>query len=158
MHITFYDCTADQRRVNKLPFMTQIGPSRQSIEAINDVNIITPDFTLAYNQSYPLEMNYFYIEELERYYFITAMEEQAGTTLHIIGKEDIRMSKIKDNDFDVTVIRNEKIKNSNIADKSLPVDPQYHTPIVTPWSSDLFVSSAIGTMGAAWFYEVLETQ
>ena len=103
-------------------------------------------------------MNYFYIDELKRYYFITTMEEQAGTTLHIIGKEDIRMSKIKDNDFDVAVVRNEKIKNSNIADKSLPVDPQYHIPIVTPWVTDLFVSTAIGTIGAAWFYEVLETQ
>lgn len=158
MHITFYNCTADQRRVNKLPYMTQIGPSLMTIDAVNDVDIITPDFTLAYDASYPLTMNYFYIDELKRYYFITTMKEQAGTTLHIKGKEDIRMSKINGNDFTVSVIRNQFIKNSNIIDDSLPVDPQYHEPIVSPWSDEVFASNEFPTVGQPEAYDVIEVQ
>ena len=161
MTVTFYRCTADHRLVDKTSKMTQIFPA--TIEAINDVDIITPRFTVAYNSDYVdhedlSSINYFKIDELSRYYFILDMVEQAGTTLLIDALCDVRMSFIKDNDFEVVVIKNEKIKNSRIIDKSLPIDPQYHEPEVLPLYTDLFEHTAVGShITQPRWYDIIET-
>lgn len=159
MKITFYDCTADKKRVNKLPYMTS-KITFNTFEPINAVDIVKPVFTLEYESEIPLSYNYCYIDELKRYYYILSMSQDPGNLITVRCLEDIRMSKINGNDFEVTVIRNEHIKNSNIIDKSLPVDPQYHEPEVTPWSSDIFqfANTELLLGGQPRYYDILETQ
>lgn len=159
MIITFYDCTADKKRVNKRRFMTE-KITLNSFEPINAVDIVKPVFTLEYKSTIPLTYNYCYIDNLKRYYYILSMSQDPGNLITVRCLEDIRMSKIDGNDFELTVIRNEHIKNSKIVDKSLPVDPQYHEPEVTPWSSDIFQYPLNEMLlgGQPRYYDVLETQ
>lgn len=157
MEISFYKCTADIRRVNKLPFMEFI--TTKSISAINNLDILYPDFTLEFVSAYPVNMNYLHIPDLHRYYFITSMDEQAGNMLHIKCEVDVAMSFLNNNNFPVTVIRNEFIKNSNIKDSSLPVDPQYHEPEVIPIPTNLFQKpSGTAAAGTPQWYDIVEIQ
>lgn len=163
MTVTFYKCTADKRRLNKLPFMSQVYSA--TIEADNNVDILSPDFTVAYNGNYVdhetnSAINYFKINELNRFYFVTDMVEMPATTLKIKGLCDVRMSFINGNDFEVSVIRNEYIKNSKITDKSLPINPKYHEPEIIPYDTDVFFNSpsAFHPYGLLQCYDILETQ
>lgn len=159
MTVTFYKCTADKRLVDKTSKMTSIMPGT-IIDADNNVDIIAPSFTVEYNANYVnpesiSTINYLKINELNRFYFIRDMIEMPGTKLLIDALCDVRMSFINGHDFPVSVVRNEKIKNSRIVDKSLPIDPQYHEPEVLIYNTDLFYEPLFGSIRS---YDIIETQ
>lgn len=137
MNITFYDCTADHRVVNKAPYMRPLL-TVNSMEVTYNMDIINPVFTLEYNSNFPLHCNYCYCAELNRYYFILTMTQDPGSILTIRCQEDIRMSHIRPNDFSMVVTRNEYIRKSNIPDKSLPINADFHIPIIIPFDNSLF--------------------
>ena len=157
MEVLFYNCTADVRRVNKQPYMTYL--TTKTITSIGNMDIIYPDFTVDFVSSYPIDMNYLHIPDLQRYYFIKGMEEIAGHALHLTCEVDVAMSFLNNKSFPVTVIRNENIKNSNIKDTALPIDPQFHEPEVIPISTSLFQRPS-GTVfgGSPQWYDVIEIQ
>lgn len=155
MYIIFYDCTADIKRVDKSPYMTE-KIRYNTFEQPSNVDILRPVLTLTFQPPIPKSYNYCYIDTLERFYFITSMSEDLGGVIRIECLIDVRMSFINGSDFLFSMIRNE-YRKTNVPDKELPINPSYHEPEVLPYDNNLFkISSGIGPGTPGW-YDVIET-
>lgn len=151
MTLIFYNCTADPRRVNKIPYMTNVWS--HSVDPIEARDLLSPQFTIAYTSEMPSSINYAYCQELDKYYFVTTQVHKKAKTVTIYCNIDVRMTYLNKStiDFPMTVTRNQYSNNSNIRDTSLPIDPSYHDFVVLPFETDLFISQ-----GLRQSYEVLE--
>lgn len=160
MNLIFYDCTADHRRVNKIPFMTEKW--QHNVDRIDARDLLNPQFTINYEDDMPLEFNYAYCPEIKRYYFVTTQVHKAAKKVTFVCSVDVRMTWLSntlyDIDFPMTVLRNQYAKNSNVPDNKLPVDPSYHEFEVLPFETDEFMlrGSASGDLNLRQAYEVIE--
>lgn len=153
MVLKFYTCSADRKRVNKLPYLS--NEVTLNIDKIESRDLLSPSFTIVYNSDIPLEYNYAYCPELERYYFVNSQINKAGNKVTITCSIDVRMSWIRPEEynFPLTVTRNQFAK-SNIKDKEQPIDPSYHELEIINIETDEFFNynPILGSIG----YEVLE--
>lgn len=151
MVLKFYTCSADRKRVNKLPFLS--NEVTLNIDKIESRDLLSPSFTIVYNSDIPLEYNYAYCPSLERYYFVNSQINKAGNKVTINCSIDVRMSWIRpmEYNFPLTVIRNEFATKSNIKDSKLPIDPSFSDFEILPIETSEF-SYDLGHRS----YEVLE--
>ena len=161
MNLIFYDCTADHRRVNKIPFMTKKW--EHSVDRIDARDLISPQFTIDYTPTMPLEFNYAYCPDLKRYYFVKTQIHRAAKKVTFSCLVDVRMTYLSDNvysniDFPMTILRNQYAKSSPITDKKLPINPLYHDFEVLPFETNLFMTggSTVSPDNLRQAYEVIE--
>lgn len=151
MVLKFYTCSADRKRVNKLPFLS--NEVTLTIDKIDSRDLINPSFTIINNSSVPLEYNYAYCPDLGRYYFVNSQIARTGNKVTIQCTIDVRMSWIRPTEynFPLTVLRGQFSK-SNVKDSKLPINPSFSDFEILPIDSDEFVDST----GYFRNYEVLE--
>lgn len=89
MEITLYSSAADPRDLYKGTHLTQIAVV--DAEPFFPIQVTTPIFRLAYNQSFK-SINYCYVPELGRYYFISRMTLESGNAMIIYCDCDVLMS------------------------------------------------------------------
>lgn len=89
MQVTLYNNLADPRTVNKLNKMTAIDTVEA--EPFYPLQISTPVFRLKYNNNIK-GINYAYVPELARYYFVGDSTLESGNTMIIPCECDVLMS------------------------------------------------------------------
>jgi hypothetical protein len=137
VHITFYVTTADRRWILK-PLANGI---QTTAELYDNTDIFTPELKLAWNNDYASRINYFYIEEFKRYYFLEDVVAEPGGAARVKGSLDVLYTyhnSIMMDDITITRAFNSKIDapadvsglftNSQgptyIKDSKLPLNPQ----------------------------------
>lgn len=129
MDITLYTNTADPRVVDKTNYLTQVA-ALTSAKPFYPLNITTPHFRLAYNQSFK-SINYVYVPDLGRYYFINSMVLESGNAMIISCDCDVLMSfKTSVQNLDCICIRNERDFNKYIPD-DIPTSCKVRTTCYT---------------------------
>lgn len=156
MKLQFFNMSGDHRRVNKFPYMSQTT-QQFNINQIEGVDLITPTFIISVPDNYELQKtyNYAYCDDIKRYYFVRTIETVPAKKARIECLVDVRMSFINNNDFPISVIRNEFIK-SNIPDKQFPIDPNKSEIEAIPLSKEPFAYSQ-GSDDYPYFYDLLVT-
>lgn len=121
MTLTLYSQSDDKRVVNKT--LTAVA-SGVSITPTKGFDILKPTIIINYNSAY-LGANYFYISDLNRYYYIADMEIEIGKCITITGEIDIRKSyAVAIPNVVATVVRSESVgAPTEIPDSKLPIDP-----------------------------------
>lgn len=101
----------------------------ETIDTVNaivvlDMSILQPILIIEYNANF-VNANYAYIEELNRYYYITNIELTNGNRMKLYLTVDVLMSFADDiKKANITVVRNGGIgKPTRINDSKLPIDP-----------------------------------
>lgn len=92
MKVTFYATSDDRRTVNKnltLLYETETFNIKENSSIVNPTLIVTTF------DHFP-QCNYFYIEEFNRYYFVTDLISIRKDALQITGKSDVLMSNKED--------------------------------------------------------------
>lgn len=89
MTVNLYSCLADPRDLYKETKSTLIASV--SAEPFFPIDITTPVFRLAYNSSFT-SINYCYVSELGRWYFIDKITLESGTAMIIGCTCDVLMS------------------------------------------------------------------
>lgn len=137
VHVTFYVTTADRRWILK-PLANGI---QTTAELYDNTDIFTPELKLAWNNDYASRINYFYIEEFKRYYFLEDIVAEPGGAARVKGSLDVLYTyhnSIMMDDITITRAFNSKIDaptdisglftNSQgptyIKDSKLPLMPQ----------------------------------
>ena len=121
MTLTLYSQSDDKRVVNKT--LTAVA-SGVTITPTKGFNILKPTIIINYDSTY-LAANYFYITELDRYYYIADMVIEIGKCITITGEIDVRKSfQSSFANIIATVIRSESVGSPTpIPDTKLPIDP-----------------------------------
>lgn len=121
MTLTLYSQSDDKRVVNKT--LTAIA-SGVTITPTKGFNVLKPTIIINYDSTY-LAANYFYISDLDRYYYIADMEIEIGKCITLTGEIDVRKSFQSDYpNIVATVIRSESVgAPTQIPDSKLPIDP-----------------------------------
>lgn len=121
MTLNLYSQSDDKRVVNKT--LTTIAAC-VSITPTKPLDILRPTLIINYNDAY-LAANYFFISDLNRYYYISSMEIEIGKCITITGEIDIRKSYATAlPNVLATVVRSESIgAPTAIPDSKLPIDP-----------------------------------
>lgn len=121
MTLNLYTQSDDKRVVNKT--LTAVA-SGVSITPTKGFDILKPTIIINYNSTY-LGANYFYISDLNRYYYIADMEIEIGKCITITGEIDIRKSyAVAIPNVIATVVRSESVgAPTEIPDNKLPIDP-----------------------------------
>lgn len=118
MEIVLYSCTADPRDLYKGSKCTTIATVQA--EPFYPLEVTTPQFRLAYNSSFT-SINYCYISELGRYYFISSITLESGNAMIINCECDVLMSfRTSILALDCICIRNENRFNPYIQDNDIP--------------------------------------
>lgn len=89
MTVTLYNNSADPRVVQKQQSLVQIASV--SAEPYYPIEVSTPVFRLAYNANYT-RINYMYVPEFQRYYFVTNITLESGNAMIIKCECDVLMS------------------------------------------------------------------
>lgn len=99
MNIVFYTNSSDPKKLNKnlTPVATVSGNLREQC------NVIAPVIQMTYNSAYINSVNYCYIPDFKRYYFIDGSPELDGKTVILRLKCDVLMS-FKDDIMNAEVI------------------------------------------------------
>ena len=116
MNVILYNNKSDKRQLVKN--ITEIKTI--SATAKDDINIISP--TLIIQNTDMTDINYCYITELKRYYFLTNYTYITGQRIELHCNVDVLMSysdEIKR--LKVNVLRYEKIQPSYITDSRIPL-------------------------------------
>lgn len=120
MTVTLYNCTDDPRVVNK----TLTSGTSVTATPMESCSIYTPRLILAYNSTL-VNVNYMYISDFGRYYFITDISVNPGGQIEITGSVDVLKSfsaGIKA--AKATIVRSESIgAPTMIPDSKLPINP-----------------------------------
>lgn len=121
MTLNLYTQSNDKRVVNKT--LTAVA-SGVSITPTKGFNILKPIIIINYNSNY-LGANYFYIPDLNKYYYISDIEIEIGKCITITGEIDIRKSYAAAiPNVVATVVRSESVgAPTEIPDSKLPIDP-----------------------------------
>ena len=85
MVIKLYNNLSENNIINKT--ITQVG-SDITAAIKGDISVETPNLIFAYPGSLP-NVNYFYISEFSRYYYITDLIDRTGGRYEIRGKTDV---------------------------------------------------------------------
>jgi len=120
MNVTLYNCTDDPRVVNK----TLTSGVSVTATPMESCSIYTPRLILAYVSTL-VDVNYMYISDFGRYYFITDISVNPGGQIEIMGSVDVLKSfsaGIKA--AKATIVRSESIgAPTMIPDDRLPINP-----------------------------------
>lgn len=121
MTLNLYTQNNDKRVVNKV--LTSIA-SGISIIPTKSFAILNPTIKINYDSSY-IAANYFYIPDLDKYYYISDMELEIGKCITLSGEIDVRKSFASDYpNIVATVIRSESVGTPTpVPDPKLPIDP-----------------------------------
>lgn len=89
MKITFYKNISSDNTINK-----SLSLVHDVIECVvkQPISIINPIVTIEYNSDINKNCNYVYIEDFNRYYYVTDMQPLTGSRLQIELKVDVLMS------------------------------------------------------------------
>ena len=118
MEIILYSSIADPRDLYKGTKLTTIATVEA--EPFYPLEITVPEFRLAYNQNFR-NINYCYVAELGRYYFISDITLESGNAMIIHCECDVLMSFRDDIlALDAICIRNEYDYNKYIQDANIP--------------------------------------
>ena len=116
MNVILYNNKSDKRQLVKN--ITEI--KTLSATAKGDINIISP--TLIIQNTDMTNINYCYIIELKRYYFLTNYTYITGQRIELHCNVDVLMSYSDDiKKLKVNVLRYEKIQPSYITDSRIPL-------------------------------------
>ena len=116
MNVILYNNKSDKRQLVKN--ISEIKTI--SATAKGDINIISP--TLIIHNTDMTNINYCYITELKRYYFLTNYTYITGQRIELHCNVDVLMSYADDiKRLKVNVLRYEKIQPSYITDSRIPL-------------------------------------
>ena len=116
MNVILYNNKSDKRQLVKN--ITEI--KTLSATAKGDINIISP--TLIIHNTDMTNINYCYITELKRYYFLTNYTYITGQRIELHCNVDVLMSYADEiKRLKVNVLRYEKIHPSYITDSRIPL-------------------------------------
>lgn len=114
MEIVLYSCSADPRDLYKGTKLTTIATVEA--EPFFPLEVITPVFRLAYKSSFN-SINYCYVSELGRYYFVSKKTLESGNAMIISCDCDVLMSFRDDIlNLDCICLRNQYEYNKYIQD------------------------------------------
>lgn len=114
MEIVLYSSTADPRDLYKGTKLTAIATVQA--EPFYPIEVTVPIFRLSYNQNFK-SINYCYVPELGRYYFINKIVLESGSAMIIHCDCDVLMSFRDDIlNLDCVCLRNENDFNPYIQD------------------------------------------
>ena len=114
MEITLYSSSADPRDLYKGSKLTTVATVQA--EPFYPLEVTVPVFRLSYNQSVK-NINYCYVPELGRYYFINRIVLESGSAMIIYCDSDVLMSFRADIlNLDCVCLRNENDYNPYIQD------------------------------------------
>lgn len=114
MEITFYNTKDAPNVVNKS--LTLIK-GFNNLPLKQDMDILNPEFFMMFNTDYVDNINYMYIAETKRYYFVRC-ELTTGQRVRVVGKVDVLMSWKEDirKQGECVVIRNTMLKSPYVVD------------------------------------------
>lgn len=88
MNVTFYATASDSRKIQKS--LTLIHSS-DTVKLKEDTSIVNPVLTVTIFDNY-YQVNYIYIKEFHRYYFVTDIKSVANSVIEIHCHADVLMS------------------------------------------------------------------
>ena len=120
-NIKFYSYTGDMRKINK-----DIGQHLHECNAYlnNECNILAPEISIPYTDTFVQGCNYAYIDAWGRYYYITDFRTDSAGKLYV--KMSIDVLKTYATDLlgcPVTVIRSQSVGMNHIVDDKYPLFP-----------------------------------
>ena len=120
MNVSLYNCTDDPRVVDK----TLTSPISVTATPLQSCSIYTPRLILAYTDALK-SVNYMYISDFNRFYFITNINVTPGGQIEITGSVDVLMSfRTAIRNCAATIVRSESIgAPTMIPDSKLPINP-----------------------------------
>ena len=121
-NVNFYKYTGDMRKINK-----GIGSHLYAYNVYlnNDCDILTPEFSVPYSDTFVQECNYAYIDAWKRFYYITDMRTDSAGKLYV--KMSIDVLKTYATQIlasDVNVIRNQVGGMTHVIDDKYPLYPE----------------------------------
>lgn len=131
VNVILYKNTSEQNRLDKTEYLTTI--ESLSGELRNDVNILNPVLEIYLSSTNINQVNYIYIQEFNRYYFVNNFDicngnKTSNTTEVLIRyylQVDVLMSWKDDiKKLSGVVDRQEKNYNNRIIDNKLPILPE----------------------------------
>lgn len=124
MQIVLYSSSADPRDLYKGTKLTTVATVEA--EPYYPIEVTTPVFRLAYNSAFTT-INYCYVAELSRYYFVSKITLESGNAMIIHCDCDVLMSFRSDIlNLECICLRNEHDYNPYIAD-DIPVSEKVTT-------------------------------
>ena len=117
--VTLYKNTAENNRVNKFDYLTQVGEIDGYLR--EETSIINPVVIIEYENV--VDFNYVYISTFNRYYFVTEIKSVRTNLWRISLKCDVLMT-YRDTilNYECFVARNETDYNEKIEDNYLPLE------------------------------------
>ena len=113
VNVTFYNCHGDRRFLNK--YLNQVSVT--TAELYDNTDIFTPELKVAWDNNYATTINYFYISDFKRYYFIEDVIAEPGGAARIKGSIDVLMTynnSIKQDDIIITRAMNSGAQAPNL--------------------------------------------
>ena len=117
--INLYKNTAENNRVDKNSYLTQVGEIEGYLR--DETSIINPTIVIEYNKV--IDFNYIYISTFNRYYFVNEVQSVRTNLWRLSLSCDVLMT-YKDIilNYECYVSRNEYDYNEDIEDKYLPLE------------------------------------
>lgn len=146
MNVTFYQNNSDKRYLTKN--LTN-GKTYSGLIIKDVLDTMNPTFRIKVsNDSINMIMgfyNYMYVEDLNRYYYITDRKLLNGTVAEISGHEDVLMTFQGIRNLDATITRQENIGINDIVDSLLPLQNRKELAVVEFESSEFNITGANGS-------------
>lgn len=119
--ITLCRCSADPNTVDKSQYIQVIG-SAEIIRPTHQINIISPNISINYNQNL-ISANYAYIDTFDRWYFCTISTDTAGRMTIHCSVDVLHSFRDSIRQCNANIIRT-SAGATNVPDSKLPVDPK----------------------------------
>lgn len=143
MNVTFYQNNSDKHYLTKN--LTN-GKTYSGLIIKDVLDTMNPTFRIQVsNDSINMIMgfyNYMYIEDLNRYYYITDKKLLNGMVAEISGHEDVLMTFSGIRNLDATITRQENVGINDIVDSLLPLQNRKELAVIEFDSSEFNISSA----------------
>lgn len=143
MNVTFYQNTSDKRYLTKnlINGKTYSGLIiKESLDVLNTVfKIQVTNDSINFIMGF---YNYMYVEDLERYYFITDRKLLNGMVAEISGHEDVLMTYPEIRNLNATITRQENIGINDIVDPLLPLQNKKNEVVIEFSNSEFNIGSA----------------
>ena len=143
MNVTFYQNNSDKRYLTK---NLSNGKTYSGLIIKDSLDVLNPKFRLQVsNDSINMIMgfyNYMYIEDLNRYYYITDRKLLNGMVAEISAHEDVLMSFQGIRNLDATITRQENIGINDIVDSLLPLKNRKDLAVIEFESSEFNITGA----------------
>ena len=123
MNLTLYTVSRDNKYCDKISTATIITETAKALDPIHDVDIISPTFVIARDNTY-ISANYCYSDTFGRYYYINNISLMTGNRMKLECTIDVRQTyhaAIKN--CRATIIRAEKpVFPTLFTDNQIPVN------------------------------------